>query len=161
MTAEQLVDALGFVTGKPKQFFGVPRGTMATWLPAPDLRPHDRGRIGDVEFLKVFGQPERQSACECERSDDVSLGQALELLNGKLVTEMLSDRSNTFHQQLAAGTEPSKIIESLYKRALCRSASETEMKIHQEYLTKHSDIHLAMEDICWAILNRTEFLFQH
>ena len=161
MTAEQLVDALGFVTGKPKQFFGVPKGTMATWLPAPDLRPHDRGRIGNVEFLKVFGQPERQSACECERSDDVSLGQALELLNGKLVTEMLSDRSNTFHQQLAAGTEPTTIIESLYKRALSRSASETEMKIHQEYLTKHTDIHLAMEDICWTILNRTEFLFQH
>ena len=25
----------------------------------------------------------------------------------------------------------------------------------------NEDIHLAMEDICWAILNRTEFLFQH
>jgi hypothetical protein len=161
MTAEQLVDALGFVTGKRKQFFGVPKGTLATWLPAPDLRPHDRGRIGDVEFLKVFGQPERQSACECERSDDVSLGQALELLNGKLVTEMLSDRSNTFHRQLATGIDPATIIDSLYKRALCRPASETEMKIHQKYLTQHSDIHLAMEDICWAILNRTEFLFQH
>ncbi len=161
LTAEQLVDALGFVTGKPRQFFGVPKGTMATWLPAPDLRPHDRGRIGDVEFLKVFGQPERQSACECERSDDVSLGQALELINGKLVADMLSDRSNTFHQQLSAGTDPTTIIESLYKRALCRSASAAEMKIHSDYLAQHQDIHLAMEDICWAILNRTEFLFQH
>jgi len=161
LTAEQLVDALGFVTGKPKQFFGVPQGTMATWLPAPDLRPHDRGRIGDVEFLKVFGQPERQSACECERSDDVSLGQALELINGKLVADMLSDRSNTFHQQLDAGTHPTEIIESLYRRALCRSASEAEMKIHNDYLTQHEDVHLAMEDICWTILNRTEFLFQH
>ncbi|MDA7864592.1 DUF1553 domain-containing protein [bacterium] len=161
LTAEQLVDALGFVTGKPKQFFGVPRGTLATWLPAPDLRPHDRGRIGDVEFLKVFGQPERQSACECERSDDVSLGQALELINGKLVTDMLSDRSNTFHQQLDAGKNTTEIIESLYKRALCRSASEAEIKIHNDYLTQHKDVHIAMEDICWAILNRTEFLFQH
>lgn len=161
LTAEQLVDALGLVTGKPKQFFGVPVGTLATWLPAPDLRPHDRGRIGDIEFLKVFGQPERQSACECERSDDVSLGQALELINGKLVAGMLSDRSNTFHQQLDAGTDPTTIIESIYRRALCRSASEAEMKIHSEYIAQHQDIHLAMEDICWAVLNRTEFLFQH
>jgi len=161
LTAEQLVDALGFVTGKPQHFFGVPKGTMATWLPAPDLRPHDRGRIGDIEFLKVFGQPERQSACECERSDDVSLGQALELINGKLVADMLSDRSNTFHQQLDAGTDSATIIESLYRRALCRSASEAEMKVHSDYLEQHQDIHLAMEDICWAILNRTEFLFQH
>ena len=161
LTAEQLVDALGFVTGKPQHFFGVPKGTMATWLPAPDLRPHDRGRIGDIEFLKVFGQPERQSACECERSDDVSLGQALELINGKLVADMLSDRSNTFHRQLDAGTDPTTIIESLYRRALCRSASEAEMKVHSDYLEQPQDIHLAMEDICWAILNRTEFLFQH
>ncbi|MGB1708700.1 MAG: DUF1553 domain-containing protein, partial [Rubripirellula sp.] len=161
LNAEQLVDALGFVTGKPKQFFGVPVGTMATWLPAPDLRPHDRGRIGDIEFLKVFGQPERQSACECERSDDVSLGQALELINGKLVADMLSDRSNTFHQQLDAGTDPNVIIESLYRRALCRSATEAEMKVHSNYLAQHEDVHRAMEDICWAIVNRTEFLFQH
>ncbi len=161
LTAEQLVDALGFVTGKPKQFFGVPATTKATWLPAPDLRPHDRGRIGDIEFLKVFGQPERQSACECERSDDVSLGQALELLNGKLVTDMLSSRSNIFHQQIDAGTATDEIIQSLYKRALCRSATETEMKIHRDYLASHEDTHVAMEDICWAILNRTEFLFQH
>ena len=161
LTAEQLVDALGFVTGKPQQFFGVPKGTMATWLPAPDLRPHDRGRIGDIEFLKVFGQPERQSACECERSDDVSLGQALELINGKLVANMLSDRSNTFHQQIDAGTDPTAIIESIYRRALCRSATEAEMQVHSDYLAEHEDIHLAMEDICWAILNRTEFLFQH
>ena len=161
LNAEQLVDALGFVTGKPKQFFGVPVGTMATWLPAPDLRPHDRGRIGDIEFLKVFGQPERQSACECERSDDVSLGQALELINGKLVADMLSDRSNTFHQQLDAGTDPNVIIESLYRRALCRSATEAEMKVHSNYLAQHEDVHRGMEDICWAIVNRTEFLFQH
>ena len=161
LTAEQLVDALGFVTGKPQQFFGVPKGTMATWLPAPDLRPHDRGRIGDIEFLKVFGQPERQSACECERSVDVSLGQALELINGKLVANMLSDRSNTFHQQIDAGTDPTAIIESIYRRALCRSATEAEMQVHSDYLAEHEDIHLAMEDICWAILNRTEFLFQH
>ena len=159
--AEQLVDALGFVTGKPKHFFGVPENTMATWLPAPDLRPHDRGRIGDIEFLKVFGQPERQSACECERSDDVSLGQALELLNGKLVAEMLADRSNTFHQELSKGVEPAGVIAAIYTRALCRSPSESEMAVHQEYLSNHGDIHTAVEDICWAILNRTEFLFQH
>jgi len=64
-------------------------------------------------------------------------------------------------KEFCAGTDPTTIIESLYKRALCRSASAAEMKIHSDYLAQHQDIHLAMEDICWAILNRTEFLFQH
>ena len=60
LTAEQLVDALGDVTGSPENFPFVPSGTRATWMPAPDLKPHDRAKLGDIEFLKVFGQPERQ-----------------------------------------------------------------------------------------------------
>ncbi len=161
MSAEQLIDALGFVTGKPKQFFGVPPETKATWLPAPDLRPHDRGRIGDIEFLKVFGQPERQSACECERSKDVSLGQALELLNGKLVSEMLTSQSNYIHSALKAGTDHGEILRLLYIRALSRPPTAEELAINLRYLIEHKDASQALEDICWAILNRNEFLFQH
>ncbi len=161
LTAEQLVDALGFVTGKPKQFFGVPVGTKATWLPAPDLQPHDRGKIGNIEFLKVFGQPERQSACECERSDDISLGQALEMLNGKLVTEMIFDESNHIHRALKDNVEPSQIIRDFYVRAFSREPTESEVKFHSQYIGNHGNASEALEDICWAVLNHNEFLFQH
>ena len=90
LSAEQIVDALGAITGRPMQFAGVPASMKATELPAPDLKPHDRGKIGEIEFMKVFGQPERQTVCECERGDDSSLGQALELFNGKLMHGMIT-----------------------------------------------------------------------
>ena len=58
LTAEQLVDALSDLTGIRENFASVPPGVRATQLPAPDLKIHDREKIGDIEFLKVFGMPE-------------------------------------------------------------------------------------------------------
>ena len=161
LTAEQLVDALGYVTGHPETFFGVPTTMKATWIPAPDLRPHDTSKIGSIEFLKVFGQPERQSACECERSRDVSLGQALELLNGTTVNGMLTAENNLLHQMREGGLETTEMIQRLYLRALSRQATEEELQVHLSYIQTHQDLGQALEDTCWAILNRNEFLFQH
>ncbi len=161
LTAEQLVDALGDVTGRPEQFALIASGTRATWLPAPDLKPYDRAKLGDIEFLKVFGQPERQSVCACDRSDESSLGQALELLNGGFLHRMLEHSDNRFHQALKQGRRPQDIVTDLYQRALCRSPTDQELRASLGYIESHSSPSIALEDVCWAILNKDEFLFQH
>ena len=109
----------------------------------------------------MFGQPERQSACECERGDDASLGQALEMLNGEFVTEMINAPSNHIHMALKDKVDPAQIIRGLYVRGLSREPTESELEIHARYLSKHENVSVALEDICWAILNHNEFLFQH
>ena len=161
LTAEQLVDALGRITDHPKQFAAVPVGTRATQLPAPDLQPEQRSEIGNIDFLKVFGQPERQTICECERGDDPSLGQALQLYNGKFIHGMLSDPKNRIHRQVAQDTSASDIIEELYWLALSRPPSEAELQINRQYWVSHEDRAKALEDIYWAVINKHEFLFQH
>ena len=161
LTAEQLVDALGQVTGRPIQFDLVAIGTKATWLPAPDLKPHDRARLGNTEFLKVFGQPERQSVCECERGDETSLGQALELLNGEFIHEMLTDGNTIFRQALGANEPHKETVIDLYRRALSRLPSEAELKTSLAYIESQANKAFALEDVCWAIINKDEFLFQH
>ncbi len=161
LTAEQLVDSLGQVAGRPKQFGLVAPNTKATWLPAPDLQPHDRSKLGEVDFLKVFGQPERQSVCECDRGDDSSLGQALELLNGSFVNQLLTDGSNRLHRSIRSGQPTNEIIIELYRLALSRHPSESELNHSLAYTESHSDKARALEDICWAIINKDEFLFQH
>ena len=40
---------------------------------------------GGVDFLKLFGRPNRVSACECERTSNVSLAHALNLINGSVI----------------------------------------------------------------------------
>ena len=161
LEAEQLVDALGQVTGKPMNFLGVPVTVKAVHLPAPDLAQKNRSMIGDIEFLKVFGQPERQTVCSCERAGDPGLGQALQLFNGKLFNSMLTAGDSLFRKSLSAKKPLSEIVENLHLSALSRFPNEKEKAIALAYLEKATDKGKALEDLCWAILNRNEFLFNH
>jgi hypothetical protein len=154
LTAEQLLDAICHLTGVPEKFGNLPTSTRATQLPSPDLAQSD--------FMKIFGQPERQTVCECERSGDSNLGQALQLYNGPLVHGKLRSENNRLRQLLASGKSPREIIESLYLAALCRKPNEDELKTLVAHLeSKPDDQAEALEDVCWAILNMNEFLFQH
>ena len=161
LEAEQLVDALGQVTGKPMKFLGVPVTVKAVHLPAPDLAQRNRSMIGDIEFLKVFGQPERQTVCSCERAGDPGLGQALQLFNGKLFNSMLTASDSLFRKSLSAKKPLSEIVENLHLSSLSRFPNEKEKAIALAYLEKATDKGKALEDLCWAILNRNEFLFNH
>ena len=97
LSAEQLLDAIGEVTGLPERIGGLPADMKCTQLPAPEL--------AKIDFLKVFGQPERQSACECERTDDTSLEGGLQLYNGKLVHDRLRNGNNRFRRAMAEGKD--------------------------------------------------------
>ena len=47
--------------------------------------------IGKDGFLDLFGRPARESACECERRADFSLPQALNLVNGRTISDAVAD----------------------------------------------------------------------
>ena len=95
-------------------------GTRATQLPAPDLVKH--------EFLKVFGQPERQTVCACERSSDSNLGMAIQFFNGPLIYEKLRHAQNRFRQLAAEGYEDADIIRQLHLAAVSREPSPEELQ---------------------------------
>ena len=82
LSAEQLLDAVSQVTGIPEEFRGLPPGMTATTLPSPDF---------GNDFLKVFGQPARNTVCECERTHDPKLAQTLQMINGSLIPGKLRD----------------------------------------------------------------------
>src|SRR5271165_5713871 len=85
LTAEQLLDALCAVTEVAEKFPGMPAGTRAIQLPDGD---------SNHPFLKTFGQPARELACECEREGDSNLAQALQLINGPTINEKLRNPHN-------------------------------------------------------------------
>jgi hypothetical protein len=163
LTAEQFLDAICHVTGVVEPFDSLPAGTKATQLPAPDLVKHD--------FLKVFGQPERQTVCQCERSTESSLGMAIQFLNGPLIHDKLRAENNRFRSMMNAGQSDEEIIRALHLAAICRPPTETELRASRNHIqTKLSKAEsekaeecrtLALEDICWVLLNRNEFLFNH
>ena len=84
LTAEVLVDAFYQVTGTAPSFNGWPAGTRAMQLADTDVAPY---------FLTVFGQPQANTACECERLQSANLAQSLHLLNNVEVLERISNPS--------------------------------------------------------------------
>ncbi len=87
-------------------------------MPSPDV---------DNYFLKVFGQPARETACQCERSSDSNLSQALQMINGPLVHAKVRDEKNRLRTLVAAGKNDQEVISELYLAALSRPPSEAEL----------------------------------
>ncbi len=108
-----------------------------------------------TDFLKAFGQPQRESPCACERSSEPTLDQALQLLNGKAVL----DRVNGSPQRYGRFSDR-KLIEELYLSAFCRLPRDAELQTAIAYLTR-GDRPQAIRDLVWAIVNTQEFLLQH
>lgn len=152
LTAEQLLDAICGVTGVPESFAGMPTGTTAVSLVDP---PEGH------KFLQVFGQPQREMACECERSTDSNLSQALQLINGPLVHEKVRAENGNVHRWLKQGHPPEEIIRRLYLTAVSRPPTETELQTARRHLASSGSATDGLEDIAWAIINSKEFLFQH
>ena len=152
LSAEQLLDAICHVTGVSESFPSLPVGTLATQLPGPHP---------DHDFLKVFGQPQRDTACACERTNESNLSQALQLFNGELIHGKLKNESNRFRKLIAAEVSNEEIVKQLYLAALCRLPEDSELANATEYLTQKEDRSAAFEDVCWALMNTNEFLFQH
>ena len=111
--------------------------------------------------MKIFGQPERQTICECERGDDSSLGQALEMYNGKLLHGMITAGEGHLHRWIREKVSEEEIVERLYLAALCRPPGEQELMLHLQYIQEAENPREALEDTLWIVLNKSEFLFQH
>ncbi len=152
LTAEQLLDAICDYTGVPEKFTGLPAGTRAIQLPDGEV---------NHPFLKTFGQPARELACECERESDGNLAQALQLINGPTVNEKVKNADNRVGKLLAAKKSEAEILTELYMVALARQPDAEEAKVALAHVAKGTDKRKAWEDVMWALLNTREFLFRH
>jgi len=157
LPAEPLLDAICQSTDVPEKFQGLPLGTRATQLPD--------GEVNHV-FLKTFGQPGRELACECEREGDSNLAQALQLINGPTINEKVRNGNNRLGKLLAAKKTDKEILDELYLATLSRLPLEGEVKAALDHVNKGGDAagegrRKAWEDVQWALLNAKEFLFRH
>lgn len=115
-------------------------------------------------FLRTFGRNQRRITCECERSDEPSIIQVLNLNNGDTLNEKLSASGGFVDQLLEKhGTDHSAIIESAYLRCLSRYPTETEQRLMLEEFRKVSSTEqkIFLEDFLWSLMTSREFLFNH
>jgi hypothetical protein len=152
LTAEQLMDAVGSATGARPAFPEVPEDTNASQVPDP--------HVGKDGFLDLFGRPSRESACECERRADLSLPQALNLINGKTISDAVADPNGRVTKSVLAGKNDAAIVEDLYLATLSRTPTKAEAENGLKYLSGGAR-GIRAQDLLWALLNSKGFLYSY
>jgi hypothetical protein len=149
--AEELLDALSLAAGSRPTFPEVPPDTRAEEFPDPHV-----GRDG---FLDVFGRPARESSCECERRSDISLPQALNLVNGRTIGDAIADPKGRVAKLILAGASDRAIVEDLYLGALNRYPTAKEYDAALSFL-RSGESHAAWaQDLLWSLVNSKAFLY--
>jgi hypothetical protein len=115
-------------------------------------------------FLTSFGRPDRVSTCECERTNEPSMAQALHLANGDTLNQKLSAKDNRLTQLLASGKPDLQLVEEAYFLTLSRPPGEKERAGLLKVLAaapSPEEKRLALEDVFWGVMSSREFLFNH
>lgn len=152
LPAEVLLDVISQLTGAPANL-----PANATGGRAVNLIPVNKQR---QPFLKVFGQPARESSCDCERTNETTLGQSFELISGTAINTMLKRPENRIGTLIKSGKSDSDIITELYLASVNREPSGAEVEKLKAYITSKPDRRGALEDVTWALVNSKEFILR-
>ncbi|MBP3960698.1 DUF1549 domain-containing protein [Gemmata sp. G18] len=151
--AEVLLDMISQSLGVPEKFTGSPGVTRAVQLWDSKARS---------DFLKLFGRPNRVTACECERTREPSVSQVLNLLNSTEIQAKLTHEAGTVAKLVRAQKDDVTLVEELYLTFYSRLPSADESATGVKHLKKYANNRrAATEDLAWALMNSTEFLFNH
>lgn len=166
LPAEVLLDAIDRVTGATTTFPNLPPGTRAVALP-------DTSYTRSSAFLQVFGRPEGQSVCECERVQSSSLAQSLHLLSAADVKGKFAVDGGRA-DRLARGDSPDdSVVREVFLAAFSRLPTDEESIMARaviaeartgpggETLPAPHARRENLEDLLWALVNSKEFLFNH
>jgi hypothetical protein len=158
MPAEVVLDAINQVTGSWDDFgsSNAPKGTRAINL-APS-----RLRGGGPEYaLSIFGRPLRTQTCDCERSIETGLAQAMYLLNDEAVNTKINKQDGKLAQLMEQIPDDRALVEELYLSTLSRYPRDEEMLSSLEFMKKAESRRQGAQDLLWSLLNLREFVFNH
>jgi hypothetical protein len=113
-------------------------------------------------FFRIFGRPVRASVCECERSSEPSIAQALHLMNSEEIVSKINARHGTARELANSKMRPREIVDELYLSTLSRFPSEAERTLMlRVFVDAGADRQAAVEDVMWALLNSRGFVYNH
>jgi len=167
LIAEVMLDAVSSVTAVPTSFnmdkrnankgvgASYPMGYRALQLPDTNTISY---------FLRSFGRPDRVTTCECERTNEPSMAQALHIANGDTLNQKLEAKDNRVDKLLRSGRPDNQIVEDCYLLSLSRLPTPKE---HDSMLSMLASAKTPeekrsiLEDEFWSLMSSQEFLFNH
>lgn len=159
LRADVFVDSVVSVTGMPRGLGGFPEGTRAI-----DYYPRSSGgtegpNFGDDVF-KCFGRSARGSVSSTETKSAPTVSQALHLSVGDTIQPRLQC-NGALAEYVKAKTPPATAIEELFIRCLARKPTGEELAGFLKLIPESPANTQPYEDLVWALLNSTEFMFNH
>ena len=152
MPAEVLLDAIAQATGVPESFEGWPAGYRAIQIWDNRLPSY---------FFRIFGRPIRVSVCECERSNEPSIAQALHLMNSPEIAEKIQAPMGRVAKAAAETKSTEQLVDDLFFSTLSRPPRDEERTAVLATFADGADRRRAAEDLLWALVNSKEFLYNH
>ena len=167
LMAEVLLDAIAQVSGVPTVFqtqdltvsgdkgLPFPPGWRAMQLPDGNTNSY---------FTRAFGRAAREIPCECERTAEPSVTQALHISNGNTINQKLAAKESVVTKAMEKPIEAA--LDDATLAALSRPATPAErerfLKIYAAANPQKPEEKRALiEDAYWALLSSREFLFNH
>lgn len=151
--AEVLLDAVCQTTGVPEKFNGWPLGTRSIQVWDNRMPSY---------FFRIFGRPVRATVCECERSNEPSISQALHLLNSPEINEKIASRAGVARQLADSAKTPDEITDEIYLGTLSRFPTADERALmKQAFDAPGTTRRQAVEDVLWSVLNTKEFMYNN
>jgi hypothetical protein len=143
LTPEQLFDSLVQVVGPPNQ---QPQGG----------RPGAVGRLPNANprtfFVNFFGVEDGSDPTEYQ----AGIPQVLRLMNSPMM-----NNGAKLTKLIEGANSSAEVIEKLYLNTVSRRPTPNEMDRMQAYVKKSEPPRKAYADLLWALLNSSEFTFNH
>jgi hypothetical protein len=151
--AEVLLDMVSQTTGISERFGGSPPETRAIQLWDSKVNHY---------FLKLYGRPQRLSACACERIHEPSVAQVLHLLNAPEIQAKLAHERGRVAQLVRDNADDGELVEELYLTFYSRRPTMAERQIATAHLAgMPGQRRQSAEDLAWSLMNTLEFVFNH
>lgn len=165
LEAEVLIDAIDQVTGTGEEY--------QSPIPEPfSFLPKDQRAIAIADgsvtsaFLELFGRPPRDTGLQLERQEQPTAAQRLHLLNSShLLQKLQSGRLPGLGGPRGArgrGGQLERAVEELYLTILSRRPTAAELDAVRRHAEGSAgNPRQVAEDLAWALLNSSEFLYRH
>jgi hypothetical protein len=152
LDAEVVLDMVSQTLGVPEKFGATPAGTRAIQLWDSKVNHY---------FLKLYGRPQRQTACECERIVEPSVSQVLHLLNAPEIHAKLTHERGNIAKWVREKKSDVELVDTLYLTFYSRLPDEMERATSLEHLKRNAGRRReAAEDLAWTLMNTLEFVFK-
>jgi len=151
LSAEQMLQAVSVATDNDFKFAGLPMGSTPTQIAG----------AGSDYFLNIFGRPQRDTVCTCDRTGEPTLSQSLHLINGSTINSAIAREGGSLDLWIKEQLPPADVVRRMYLASVSRPPTEEETARLAAFVEAAPDKTAALQDAFWTVLNSKEFIFNH